>query len=267
MVGGPQNVAGGTRRFIEPSISPDGERVAFRLAGGQEDLYIARPDGTDLRQLTDDPFNDRAPSWMPDSRHIVFYSDRSGRYEVWRIAVDGSGLEQLTLTTGDSWWWPQVAPSGEMVSVANQGGTAIFSLAGSLPTEELEILPNPEGEDRVFWGRSWSPDGSRIVGQVQTEAGEELEIAAYSLESQSYSTLYLNESDEDFGTPHWLGDGRHVIFDCDDRLIAIDVESGEAREIWDSASGTNNFTASADGRTLVYASSTTESDLWLAELE
>src|SRR5437870_7019296 len=67
--------------------------------GPQEDIFIIKTDGTGLRQLTDDYERDRHPRWSPDGKQITFYSIRSGKYEVWTINRDGSGLRQRTFTT------------------------------------------------------------------------------------------------------------------------------------------------------------------------
>ncbi len=63
--------------------SPDGEWIAFTSARGgfkdeavlhpynaqpYGDLYVMRADGTDVRQLTDDQFEDGTPSWLPAVR-------------------------------------------------------------------------------------------------------------------------------------------------------------------------------------------------------
>jgi Tol biopolymer transport system component len=50
-----------------PAWSPDGQWIAF--AWDQDDtdseIFIIRPDGTDLQQLTDNDWNDSAPDWLP----------------------------------------------------------------------------------------------------------------------------------------------------------------------------------------------------------
>jgi len=50
-----------------PSFSSDGEYVAYNSLrnGGQADIYIIRADGTDERQLTNDPEPDWQPQWEP----------------------------------------------------------------------------------------------------------------------------------------------------------------------------------------------------------
>ncbi len=50
-----------------PSFSPDGQFVAYNSLrnGGQADIYIIRANGTEERQLTNDPEPDWQPQWEP----------------------------------------------------------------------------------------------------------------------------------------------------------------------------------------------------------
>jgi len=49
------------------AFSPDGQWIAFNSLrnNGQADIFIMRPDGTDLRQVTDNPEPDWQPQWEP----------------------------------------------------------------------------------------------------------------------------------------------------------------------------------------------------------
>jgi TolB protein len=49
------------------SFSPDGQWIAFNSLrnNDQADIFIMRPDGTDLRQVTTDPEPDWQPQWQP----------------------------------------------------------------------------------------------------------------------------------------------------------------------------------------------------------
>jgi Tol biopolymer transport system component len=76
-------------------VSGDGWML-FRTASGQEDIYMVRVDGSGLRKLTDDVAKDRFPIWSPDGSQVAFYSNRSGRYEIWTVDRDGSNLRQRT---------------------------------------------------------------------------------------------------------------------------------------------------------------------------
>jgi molecular chaperone DnaK len=87
-------------------FSPDGRYVAFRRwvptadGKGQQDVFRASSDGTDLTRLTDDPSNERSPSWSPDSRHIAFKADRPAKHypttdRTWIMDADGSDQHLL----------------------------------------------------------------------------------------------------------------------------------------------------------------------------
>ena len=73
------------------SMSPDRKSVAFESRTPTEDLYVYDLERSVMRRLTDDAYRDRSLLWAGDDQ-LVFFSDRGGRYESWRIGVDGSGL-------------------------------------------------------------------------------------------------------------------------------------------------------------------------------
>jgi len=110
--GRPIPVTQGSKVYDFPQVSPDGEWVSFRSIGSQEDIYVCKTDGTELRKLTDDAYRDRGPTWSTDGKRIIFYSDRTGRYEFWSINADGSGLHQVTKRSGRSLWFPRYSPDG-----------------------------------------------------------------------------------------------------------------------------------------------------------
>jgi Tol biopolymer transport system component len=90
-------VTTGSRVWSSPDPSSDAQWVTFysRLVP-EGDIYIARSDGTGLRQVTGDAALDRVPRWSPDGNWIAFFSNRSGPYQVWKVHPDGSDLQQMT---------------------------------------------------------------------------------------------------------------------------------------------------------------------------
>jgi len=92
---------------INPSISPDGQWLVFSMPVGRSyHLYMMRPDGTDLTQLTDDRSADVQPAWSKDGKWIVFTSNRSridmryaekNNWDIWAIDRAGKNLTQITM--------------------------------------------------------------------------------------------------------------------------------------------------------------------------
>lgn len=94
-----------------PQWSPKGDRIAFTSnRDGNFEIYTIKPDGSDLRRLTDARGNDGHCIWSPDGEWIVFSSSRMGFKdeaplsenipqpygELFVMRANGAGLRQLT---------------------------------------------------------------------------------------------------------------------------------------------------------------------------
>jgi HEAT repeat protein len=114
-----------TGSVFKPEPSYDGRKVLFAMRRDGEDWfhqYEVNVDGTELRQLTDGPFNDFAGAYLPDGR-IVFCSDRTGYLEeyheertetLFTMNGDGSGIRQLTFVPG-TYFEPSVLRDGRIL--------------------------------------------------------------------------------------------------------------------------------------------------------
>jgi Tol biopolymer transport system component len=261
LVGEPTTLFRSSMQIQDLDASPDGQWIAFRSSGRQEDLFLIRSDGSSLRQLTDDPFKDRGPIWSPDGKTIAFYSNRSGRYDVWTIHPDGSGLAQVTKGLGKGPWYPHWSPDGSMLACPDGANSYLVHLGGNaLPAE---ALPLP-GEGVWFQATSWSPDGRTLAGFLTTFGGEVRGLALYSLASRKYERL-----SETGDTPIWLRDGRRLLFN--DREAAVLLDTGTKKSHPLGPPGTslrlNGFTLSRDGRSLFGVQRLEEGDLWAANLQ
>jgi eukaryotic-like serine/threonine-protein kinase len=248
----------GSRFVASARAAPDGRWIAFRTSAPQEDLFIVQPDGSGLRQLTDDAARDRGPVWLPDGR-ILFFSDRSGRYEAWAIRPDGSGLEQLTATRGEPIYSPLAAPGGRRL-VCGIGFTGLGLIDLTRPLDKRVPVPLPRFEGGSFFPSSWSPDGSRLAG---TDAKGQ--IVLFSFPDGPYEVLPA------FGyEPIWMRDGRRLLFRQDGRGIGVlELGTGQTREILapPAASSFGVFDLAPDERTLFLAHQTREGDLWMLTMQ
>ena len=69
--------------FWRPDLSYDAQKVLFCFKPHNEKsfhLYEVNLDGTDLVQLTDGPYDDLDPIYLPDDRHIIFSTTRAHTY-------------------------------------------------------------------------------------------------------------------------------------------------------------------------------------------
>ena len=85
-----------------PVFSPDGRRVAYcsPRSGKALDVWVARSDGSDARQLTQGLSESYGPSWAPSGRTLVFTSVVGGQIDIWTVDIDGGNLRQLTTGPG-----------------------------------------------------------------------------------------------------------------------------------------------------------------------
>jgi DNA-binding winged helix-turn-helix (wHTH) protein/Tol biopolymer transport system component len=86
------------------SVSLNGTRIAALLEKGEADVYLADNQNAPLnnrRRLTLDSRRDYPNAWTADGSSILFESDRSGHFHLYRQALDSSTAELLTDMGGD----------------------------------------------------------------------------------------------------------------------------------------------------------------------
>ena len=85
-----------------PQWSPDSRAIAFDVPiDGNRDVYVVGSDGARVRRLTGENSADGRPSWSRDGKWISFTSDRSGRWQIWKMSVTGQNPIQVTQRGGD----------------------------------------------------------------------------------------------------------------------------------------------------------------------
>jgi len=64
--------------------------------GGEDEIFLADIDGKNARNLTKTEGNDGHPWFSRDGKTIVFESDRTGMWEIWKIDLETGKQTQLT---------------------------------------------------------------------------------------------------------------------------------------------------------------------------
>jgi Tol biopolymer transport system component len=262
ITGEPTPILGGAMQvllFQGGNVSPDGKWMAFSSLGTREDLFLARTDGSEIRQLTDDPEKDRGSSWTPDGKLLYFYSQRGSRYEVWSIRFDGSGLRQVSRTTGPSLWRPRLMPDGRLLYMFNGNGTVLLPMNPDGTATRIEPLPPMPDPKKRFMTPSLSPDGKRFAGATgQPEGGGVPGMWLYELQTKRYEQL---SADRGF-YPQWLPDGKRLLFLDIDKPAVIDMATKQIRQL-PFGRKLRGFELTPDARALILYERTSEADIWL----
>ncbi len=250
-------VVQGSLQLGYAEVSPDGRWIAFNTLLPQEDLFVVRPDGGGLRQLTRDAFKDRGIGWSPDGR-ILFFSDRSGRFEAWTLRPDGSGLAALTRSTGDAVFFPRWSPDGRWL-VCGDGfkGPALIDLSLPLSRRKPRRLPPPPAPG--LFVNSWSPDGRRMAGMAEGQG-----IFSFSLDTRRYERLTAGGKQ-----PQWLPDGHRLLYLDRGEIQVLDTRTRQSRRVLTPPEGAKfqTFDMARDGRFLYVVRANTEGDLWMLSVQ
>ncbi len=141
--------------------SPNGLWIAFEADRDRDDpeIYLANAvDGTNQQRLTFTRALDEVPEWTPDSKQIVYSTDRdgepqNGNYEIYIMNVDGSDKRRLTAAPGqDS--NPSVSPDGTRI---------VFDSSRDGVTEIYVMNIDGTNQVRLTTSGSRAPDGQRGV--------------------------------------------------------------------------------------------------------
>ncbi|NUQ51997.1 MAG: PD40 domain-containing protein [Phycisphaerales bacterium] len=252
-------IAEGLQWDMQPRFSPDGQWIAFvsdrtgENGKGGDNIWIMKPDGTGLRQITKESFRlVTQPVWTPDSQYVVarkhFTSRRSlGAGEMWMYHVSGKadGV-QLTAKqseqkdTGE----PAISADGrylyysldasagggfEYDKDSNPGIYAVDRLDMKTQTTE-RLIAGPGGACRPVP----SPDGKSVafVRRVRYQTT----LFVMDLESGRTRAVYspLERDNQETWAVHgvypamaWMPDGKSMVLWSKGKIRRVDMATGK----------------------------------------
>lgn len=146
------------------AISLRGDRLAYEQQSVDANVWRVELQGTSAPvsppvELIASTRWDFQQQYSPDGSRIAFGSDRSGNFEIWTCASDGSNPIQVTSFGGPMAGTPRWSPDGkQIVFDARAGGNAdIYAIKATGGTPRR--LTTEDSEDVV---PSWSADGRWI---------------------------------------------------------------------------------------------------------
>lgn len=143
--------------------SADGRRSAFTALG---DVWLA--DRGEPRRVTDDAFVDLDPAFWPDGDSLVFASERTGQFELWRFDLRESRSTQLTFGALQP-RRPAVRPDGNAVAYLESASlepaaTAIVKVLELRRREESTVATKVVGATAL----SWADDGRTLIVRARS---------------------------------------------------------------------------------------------------
>lgn len=264
-VGKPVSITQGSMQLWFPDVSPDGQWLTAYSMGQQRHIFIMRTDGTEQRDLTPDNFRHSWPRWSPDGQRIAFTSRRTGDYELWVMNRDGSGLRQVTQSSGGHYspW----SSDGRMIaySIHTPRNDCVIIHPDKAWNDQKFIYLSALSEPSLsFEGWSWSPDGKKLAGIKHLPNGVHSGIGLYDLESKTYDWL------TDFGDwPVWLNDNQRLLFVSQGNLFLFDTLSRKYHEVLvvtEQDVDIGSPALSHDNRTIYFTYVAAEADIWLMDI-
>jgi Tol biopolymer transport system component len=222
-----RRITDGNSTDYHPEFSPDGNQIVFISKIDNTDakkkgefwhktpyylnLWLMDSDGGNRRQLTSGEVQDFAPKWTADGKKIFFVSNRrNGRWDIWSVNTDGTGLARITETEGNSGLWER----SHYPFPTSDGKGMVFIIYkkshGSVWYKDMEsgnikrITSGGFGDDFPMI----SPDGKEIVFKSTRQGNGDI----WSIDSTGKNYRRLTYEDHPEFYPAWSPDGTKVSY-------------------------------------------------------
>jgi TolB protein len=212
-----------------PVFSPDGENIVFAayVDEGNNDVFVMKKDGSDIKRLTFGPGYDGHPHWSADGTRIVFNSDRTTPdptaswverwHEIFSIKTDGSGLRQHTRCQAVC-TYPSLSPDGEKVLYRKVINTSGFNWGLRSIEKNSEIfIAAADGSNETNLTNNaafdgwpvFSPDGKQIAF-ASNRTGPALTGQIWLVNADGSDLRQISHGPWSHAQPAWSYDGKSI---------------------------------------------------------
>ncbi len=198
---------------LDPRFSPDGRTISFVRAfhRAHQELFMVPVAGGEPVQITSDGKQVSGQDWTPDGRSLVFGSNRSGEFRLWRTSFPSGKRPSLRQTAiyGDS---PM------QLSLARHAPALVYAvLREDLHIWRLDLSVDPHGPDS--WKRviassgqdvspQYSPQGDKIAFRSDRSGEEQLWIC----DSDGGNPVQVTRGRVRPSVGRWSPDGQSIVF-------------------------------------------------------
>ena len=204
-----------------PAFSPDGRTIAFTRDTGRgiSSIYLLpfQPDGSGAGQpvaLRWASFQDTycaRPAWTPDSKQIVFASNRMGEHHLWEVKINQAAQPELLESLGSNVKDAAISAGGSLAFVRETFDPNIWSIDISRSKKSVPALPvRVVASTLIESNPAMSADGKKIAFESNGSGFMEIWTANRDGSEPRPITSMRNPVT---GSPAWSHDGRRIAFD------------------------------------------------------
>jgi Tol biopolymer transport system component len=180
-----------------------------RSDNGDWDLFLTRPDGSAVRNITNTPdFSEAAPRFSYDGKQLLFRrlaKDAKIDHDKWGFqgqlmlaSVDGSDAQAIGKDR--EFPWATWSPDGKQIACLTVKGIQIVDLAAKKVVRQIP-------RKGMYQQLGWSQDGKWFCG-VSNHFGENWTVVRMSLDGSEINPVNSFQN----CTPDWHPDSKRVIF-------------------------------------------------------
>jgi len=240
--------------YQQPSLSPDGKRVALTVSeGGNRDVWVFDSQRDAMTRLTFEGYNIN-PTWSPDGQSVVFSTLGKGLF---RVRADGASQPQaLTRTRTFLRPW-SFTPDGKRL--------AYFETALAKP--QILTLPlvdqggqwkggEPEPFSKSRFAErlpSFSPDGRWLAYDSDESGRTEVYVRAFPAPSSRQGGKWPISNSGGTGA-RWSRSGPELVYQSGDQVMAVrytatgDTVVAEKPRVWIAKLGGAEWDLAPDGK-------------------
>jgi Tol biopolymer transport system component/DNA-binding winged helix-turn-helix (wHTH) protein len=212
---------------LNPSVSPDGRKIAFTRASetAVRDIWWITPADGKLHELTHDHMNIDSLTWSADSASVIFSSNRGGKYALWQMELTGAAPRRLTVGTEDAY---QPTAGWHKGQLAYTQGSAIWSIVKVVADGESTVLSSTQQDSAP----ALSPDSRWFAIQSLRSGSQEIWISSID-GTQLRQLTFL--SGPLTGSPAWSHNGQRILFDSrpdkHSHIFMVPSAGGQPRQL------------------------------------
>jgi len=197
----------------------------------------------------------REVSWSPDGSRFAFSAMQNGKWNIYLMRTDGSGLRQLTsdpevMNFSSSW-----SPDGKRIAFsASRGEKAkgdiyVMNADGS----EIHQLTNDSAHDSA---PAWSPDGKHIAF-ISDRGGKDHEVHIFVMMADGSGQTRLTSSETHDYDPQWSPDSKRIVYyaekgDRKDQIWVMNADGSNAKLLTGGVAHNIFPSWSPDGKSIIF---------------